>query len=286
MEKPNAFTANDSASGVMPGDGSDDYQTHWTSLSVCPTHSRYALLIKGKRYGMWWMLKALKPELRDDVAFQMMLRKEFMAMATLVHPNIVATAGWEQIEGFGPCIVMEWIDGDPMDVWLQSKTTRRQRLRVAHQLIDALAYIHSKQMVHRDLKPQNVMITRNGCNVKLIDFGLTVSDRSVLMKSPAGTQGYADPEQCRQTNVQNDIFSLGQVLRRLHLGVAYRNIPRKCCRPQRRRYHNVDEVRAAMRRAARLPRAVALSVVVVVLASVFALYVSHKDLQQQQQMEK
>ncbi len=264
------ITADQSVSGFIPSDGAGDYQSRWAGLSPCATRSRYALLVAGERYGRRWMLKALKPELRDDVAYRLMLRKEFETMAALLHPNIVTTTGWEQVEGLGPCIVMEWIDGVPLDEWLESRPRRSQRLRVASQLIDALAYIHSKQMVHRDLKPQNVMITRNGCNVKLIDFGLADLDSSVVMKVPAGTRGYSDPEQDRQTNALNDIYSLGRLLQMLHLGLAYRGICRKCCCPQRRRYPSMDAVKQAMRRAVWLPKAAVLLAAVAALGASFA----------------
>ncbi len=276
MEASKTFTANDSISGVVLDSGAGSYHASWTDLKACNKRSRYALLVEGERYGRRWMLKTLKPALRDDVAYRLMLRKEYETMAALTHPNIVTTTGWEQVEGLGPCIVMEWIDGVPLDEWLESRPRRSQRLRVASQLIDALAYIHSKQMVHRDLKPQNVMITRNGCNVKLIDFGLADLDSSVVMKGPAGTRGYCDPEQGRQTNVLNDIYSLGRLLRQLHLGLAYRGICRKCCCPQRRRYPNMDAVRQAMHRAALLPKVavlvLAVEAVVAALLAVLVIY--------------
>ena len=107
---PKTFTASDSNSGVITSDETDNYHAVWTELTHCPSSSRYAQLVKGKRYGRWWMLKTLKPDLKADAAFQMMLRKEFEMMVSLQHPNIVYTTGWEQVDGLGECIVMEWID--------------------------------------------------------------------------------------------------------------------------------------------------------------------------------
>ena len=67
----------DSISGVMSKSETGNYFDSWTELTICPTQSLYAQLIKAKRYGRWWMQKALKPKLSSDVAYQTMLRKEF-----------------------------------------------------------------------------------------------------------------------------------------------------------------------------------------------------------------
>lgn len=110
------------------------------------------------------------------------------------------------------------------------------------------------------------MITRNGNTVKLIDFGLTDVDSSVVMKGAAGTRGYADPEQDDQSNALNDIYSLGLILNQLQLGLAYHGVCSKCCRPQRRRYQNVEAVREAMCRAYLLPKIFFLLTSVIILA--------------------
>ena len=95
------FMEGDSISGVMSKSETGNYFDSWTELTICPTQSLYLQLIKAKRYGRWWMLKALKPKLSSDVAYQTMLRKEFENMVSLQHPNIVTTTGWEQVKGLG-----------------------------------------------------------------------------------------------------------------------------------------------------------------------------------------
>ena len=75
--------------------------------------------------------------------------------------------------------MQEWIDGLTLGEWLRTKPSKAARKRVFSQLLDALEYIHSLQLVHHDLKPDNILITRNGANVKLIDFGLSATDATI-----------------------------------------------------------------------------------------------------------
>ena len=83
------------------------------------------------------------------------------------------------------------VDGMNLRQWLETaKPNKRERKRVMNQLIDAVSYMHANQVVHRDLKPDNVMITRNGENVKLIDFGLADMDQYANLKQPSCTPGY------------------------------------------------------------------------------------------------
>lgn len=95
----------------------------------------------------------------------------------------------------GPCIVIEYIDGLTLDAFLETKPSRQTRRKVIEQLVDALAYIHTKQVVHRDLRPSNILITRNGNNLKIIDFGLSDADDYAILKQSAGTLKYMAPEQ-------------------------------------------------------------------------------------------
>jgi len=69
----------------------------------------------------------------------------------------------EQVEGIGPCIILEYIDGETLEQLLEhGALTLPQQREIARQLCEALAYVHSMGIVHRDLKPENIMVTRNG----------------------------------------------------------------------------------------------------------------------------
>ena len=155
-----------------------DFSSEWRDITLTQKR-KHACVYTATRYGRRFLLKALNPEEANLTNFRLQQEQEFLLGIQLVHPNIAATYSLEQIEGVGQCIVQEWIDGVTLGEWLQSKPTKAARERVFGQLLDALEYLHSLQLVHHDLKADNILITRNGTNAKLIDFGLSALDSTL-----------------------------------------------------------------------------------------------------------
>lgn len=205
----------------------------------------FNILIRAKRDGKWWVLKALAPDVRHNEVFRSLLHKEYDILSKIQHPGVVYVEGIEEVDGYGECLVQEWIDGVTLDEWLSTPHTRSQRRQVAHQLLEVMEYVHSQQVVHRDLKLSNIMVTRSGSVVKVIDFGLSDADYYAILKSPAGTEGYISPEQQQggPTDVRNDIYSLGIILDKLQLGLSYRLSVKRCLCPLNGRYPNVAAMR-------------------------------------------
>jgi serine/threonine protein kinase len=155
-----------------------DFSSEWRDISLLQTRSR-TQIYTASRYGRRFVLKALTPDTASLTDYRLQQEQEFQLGIQLVHPNIAATYSLEEIDGVGRCIVQEWIDGVTLGEWLRTKPSKAARKRVFSQLMDALEYIHSLQLVHHDLKPDNILITRNGANVKLIDFGLSATDATI-----------------------------------------------------------------------------------------------------------
>ena len=240
-------TTNSQVSGIVP----DDYEgieAHYTQVTEIPSlgHCR---LVRAMRYGRWHVLKGLKEDFSTDVAHTQRLRKELEMMMRLSHPNIVQVYGMERNcnepeVGMDTFILMEWVDGLTLDVWLATDPNPKLRRRVAHELIDAVGYMHRQGVVHRDIKPENIMVTHNGSNVKIIDLGLADNDSYAVFKSPAGTERYIAPEQMNTTvaDSRNDIYSLGVVLGMMHLGGPYSKVVKKCLLPINERYQTIDQI--------------------------------------------
>lgn len=166
------------------------------------------------RDGMAIAVKSLKPEYRGNAFHEGALAKEAAVMSVLDHPNICKYIGYEDIPGYGNSLLLQWVEGQTLSSLIADGLTRRLMDKVFLQICDALEYIHSRQIVHRDLKPDNIIISRNGQDVKMIDFGFSDADYYSAYKMPAGTPGYAAPEQRRgdAPDVRSDIWALGMIV--------------------------------------------------------------------------
>ena len=212
----------------------------------------YTVLYKAKRYGRWYVLKTLSEDAIRQSAYLQVLRKELEVLMLMQHPGVVQAIGMEDVAGIGPCIVMEYIDGDTLDTWLESHDTQKAEVRqqILDDLCEVLAYVHSLGVVHRDLKPENIMVTRNGQRIKLIDFGMADTDQHAVLKQPAGTPRYMAPEQAvtAAPDIRNDLYSLGIIMQQMKLGRHYQKTIARCLKPIGERYQSVAELQGDIKR--------------------------------------
>lgn len=161
-----------------------DVSEQFTEMSEVASGG-FNVLVRAKRFGRWWILKALRQDIRLVPEYRYLLQKEFDILSRLKHPNVVKVESLEEVKGYGLCIIMEWIDGDTLEEWLAQPHRKSERRRVAQQLLDALEFVHGQLVVHRDLKLSNIMIAHNGEVLKLIDFGFSDADSYAILKGPA-----------------------------------------------------------------------------------------------------
>ena len=168
------------------------------------------------RLNRYVAVKILKEELSRDEDFRRRFYAESQAVAMLSHPNIVAVYDVNHSNDID-YIVMELIDGLTLKQYMQQRgaLSWREALHFATQIAKALEHAHSRGIIHRDIKPHNIMILKDG-SVKVADFGIVRlnSAQNTLTREALGSVHYISPEQAKgaQVDARSDLYSLGVVM--------------------------------------------------------------------------
>ncbi|MDR1101729.1 MAG: Stk1 family PASTA domain-containing Ser/Thr kinase [Clostridiales bacterium] len=170
-------------------------------------------------------IKVLRPEFADDEEFTARFTTEAQAAAALSHQNLVSLYDVGKWNGTS-YIVMEYVDGITLKAYIkqQKMLNWQEAVSITTQILLGLSHAHEREIVHRDIKPQNIMIT-NGGLVKVMDFGIARATSAYTMKigdTTIGSVHYFSPEQARgrHTDEKSDIYSLGIVLYEMLTGVV------------------------------------------------------------------
>ena len=169
-------------------------------------------------------LKVLLQRFLGDPTFVERFRREAKAAAGLNHPNLVSIYDWGEVDGTY-YIVMEYVEGETLKdlIRRQGRLGGSDAVRLTLQLLAAIQFAHREGIVHRDIKPQNVMLDRGG-NVKVMDFGIARAGDSGMTEvgSILGTAQYLAPEQARgmQVDERSDLYSVGIVLYEMLTGTV------------------------------------------------------------------
>jgi serine/threonine protein kinase len=175
-----------------------------------------------------YVLKVLNPDLRKDRTEIASMKNEFECGKGLKHPNLIKIYEFN-IEGEVPYLVMEHFEHPNLKLWLRGgpQTIAHLSLKIIEQGAESLYYLHTEGWIHRDVKPDNFLLSPEGM-VKLIDFAISARKKSgfsamfggILRKPVQGTRSYMSPEQIRNQNLDEraDIYSYGCVLFELLAG--------------------------------------------------------------------
>ena len=163
-------------------------------------------------------VKILREDLAEDAELRRRFHEESQAVAMLSHPNIVAAYDVSRSSDV-EYIVMELIDGITLKQYMQKKGNKlnwREALHFITQIVKALGHAHSRGIIHRDIKPHNIMVLRDG-SVKVADFGIArvaSGGHSTLTQEALGSVHYISPEQARGSHIdaRSDLYSAGVVL--------------------------------------------------------------------------
>lgn len=171
---------------------------------------------KVRIYGKWHFLKRPKKEFLSNPIYIAAFEKEFDLGFTLDHPNIVRYLN-KGFDSEGNYILSEFVDGLSLTEFREQNpdffNQKTNLEKFSSQLFSALAYLHARQIVHLDLKPDNMLITRNGHDVKLIDLGMSYSD--CYTEITGGSPAFGSPEQFSNTSsisYRSDMFAAGNII--------------------------------------------------------------------------
>ena len=236
-----------------------------TSLSV---------LYRVRKAGKYFIIKTPRNCSGQSLA---LLQREYELSLGKSHPNIVNVYTYESSTVVGPGIVMEYIDGRNLLEFIAENPTVAARRRVLLQLLQAVSYIHRNGLVHNDIKPENIIISRSDNDVKLIDFGLADSDAYYLARTLGCTGAYASPELLARENdidSRSDIYSLGLIIKEL-FGKRYSRVVNRCLyKEKQKRYNNADELLSAVRHYNR-PLVISLSLAAAFILLLPLLYIGN-----------
>lgn len=195
-------------------------------------------------------IKVLRPELTSDPDFIEKFRQESLSAASLTHPNIVNIYD-TGIENEIYYIVMEYVKGETLKDYIKRKgrLSEEETIIISRQISEALKHAHANKIVHRDIKPHNILLTEEG-SVKVADFGIARASSSSTINNTSNVIGsvhYFSPEQARGGYVddKSDIYSLGIVMYEMitgvvpfdadnHISVAMKQIQEKPIPPSQR----------------------------------------------------
>lgn len=258
------------SSELIPGGiANDKSDIRYHLLYETTYHCIYSIITDGRRY----VLKGIRPTVQDKARQECLLQREYTILTQLESPFIVRAWELRKDSRVGLCIVMEYIDGQTLDSWLRSKPSLWQRHQILNEILDAIQYLHSKQIIHGDLKPGNILITNGGNHIKLLDLGL--ADKDEFAQTNLGcTKRYAAPEQISGENIDSrtDIFALGAIIRLL-FPHQYLCIVRKCTRSRKeRRYSSIASLRRAVALRSVLGKLLCLLIAISLLFFVFYRY--------------
>lgn len=188
----------------------------------------YEALRDDDQYRQRVAIKLIRPGM-DSEAIVRRFRRERQILATLEHPNIARLLDGGMTDDERPFLVMEFVDGQAIDAYSDEKLLSvRQRIALFIEVCTAVDYAHRNLVVHRDLKPGNILVTTEGVP-KLLDFGVAKLLHDIEQETPASattidgrflTPEYASPEQIRDEPVTtvSDVYSLGLILYELLAG--------------------------------------------------------------------
>ena len=254
-----------------------DNQSRFDAIEQMESQGATCDTFRVKLYGKLHFLKRLKAEYAGDIRYQEALRKEFETGYRLEHPNLVRYLSLDK-DG----ILMEYVDGETLSQRLTKNPDyfkhRKNSDKLIRQLLSALQYLHNHQVLHLDLKPDNILLTHINNDVKLIDLGFCYTD--TFVDTQGRTNAFAAPEQKAggAVDVRTDLYAFGKILELLPDHSLYNRVIARCIAENPSdRYQSIDEILYDINHRWRYFRYVAAFVAIGVVLAIGIALLTHQQ---------
>lgn len=260
-------------SHIQPADFADlklIYESRYGNSRVFTAH------YNGKKV----IVKALKEQFANDAKCRAKLHEEYDITSLLDHRFIRKAIDFVNVEGLGDCIVFEYIEGMSLAEHVRVGTLSEKQVKnVLVDVCDALSYMHRNQVVHCNLKPENIIVTASDCRAKLIDLGAPKTeqdaDRELLIKEMA----FVAPEIIKGEDYDSraDVFSLGKIMEFIgerNISKQFNAVATHCTQfSKEQRYDSISEVRTAITKGHPAVKIIIAVVAVALIALLAVIYI-------------
>ena len=233
--------------------------------------SRYgnSRLFTAQHNGQKVIIKTLKADRANNAQCRASLRNEYDIASTLDNKHVRKALDCVTIQGLGDCIILEYIEGKSLAEHVRVGTLSEKQVKsILVEICDALTYLHRNQIIHSNLKPENILVTANDCRVKLIDIGVPETnpdaDRELLIKE----MEFVAPEIIKGEDIdpRADIYSLGKIMEFIgerNISKHYVNVATHSTQfSKEQRYDSVSEVKSAISKGHSLLAIILISIIV------------------------
>ena len=182
---------------------------------------------------------------------KVLLKREYDMSCRLQHPFILSPLRFVSTAK-GPAIVMDYVDGCTLTEFLKKKPSYALKMRILHEILDGVGYLHMKGILHNDLKPDNILVDSLGGHIRIIDFGLAEKASEHLTRRLGGTAGYSAPEvllgdTSTPSTAASDIYSLGRIITDIFPGRFRLIVKKSLNRDPKKRFQDVSAVKFALK---------------------------------------
>ena len=258
----------------------NNFSTDYTDLRLLHT-SRYgnSRVFTANCNGKKVIVKALKEEYANDAACKASLKQEYETTSMLENKYIRKALDYVTIEGYGDCIIFEYIDGKSLAEHVRVGTLSEKQVKsILAEVCDGLYYLHRNGVVHCNLSPENIMVTTD-CRARLIDIGVPETkqdaDRELLIKE----MEFIAPEIIKgeDYDARADVYSIGKIMEFMgerNISKQFGNVATHCTQFSReQRFDSISDVRSAISKGHNFVKLIILAVVALVVIILAFVYV-------------